>query len=102
MQNCLFLTISIFIENRLVTIGGWGDSGKLSSVEVTQIEKNQSCLVDQFPYALYEHSATIIPTGILVCGGYSTSSEKRCYKYKKTTGSWETFASMTTNRHFST
>ena len=82
----------------MVTIGGYGGSGRTSSVEVIQVEKNQSCLVDPFPHALYGHSATIIPTGILVCGGISTSFEKRCYEYKKTTGSWEPFPSMTTTR----
>ena len=98
MHNCLFSTICIFIENRLVTIGGRGDSGYLSSIELTEVEKNQSCLVDPLPYALDSHSATIIPTGVLVCGGYSTSVEKRCYEYKKATGTWESFASMTTAR----
>ena len=84
----------------MVTIGGYGGSGRSSSVEVIQVEKNQSCLVDPFPYALYSPSATIIPTGILVCGGSSSLGyEKRCYEYKKTTGSWESFASMTTIRH---
>ena len=82
----------------MVTIGGYGDSGRISSVEVIQVEKNQSCLVDPFPYVLNAHSATIIPTGILVCGGLSTSTEKRCYEYKKTTGSWQSFASLTTGR----
>ena len=83
----------------MVTIGGIKlNREKLSSVEVTQVEKNQSCLVDPFPYALNPHAATIIPTGILVCGGYSGSFEKRCYEYKKTTGSWQSFASLTTER----
>ena len=97
-----FFTISIFIENRLLSIGGLEGRERLSSVEVTQVEKNQSCLVDPFPYALSYHSATIIPTGILVCGGYSTTyeeTEQRCYEYKKTTGSWEPFPSMTTKRY---
>ena len=84
----------------MVTIGGYGGSGRSSSVEVIQVEKNQSCFVDSFPYALEAHSATIIPTGILVCGGYSASGfEKRCYEYKKTTGSWKAFAPMTTKRY---
>ena len=103
MHNCLSLTICIFIENTLVTIGGIEYSEKkweiFSSVEVTKIqEKNMSCLIDQIPTDLWLHSATVIPTGILVCGGYTTISEKRCYEYKKTTGSWESFANMTTER----
>ena len=93
-----FFTISIFIENRLLSIGGLEGRERLSSVEVTQVEKNQSCQVDPFPYALHGHSATIIPTGILVCGGYSGSWEKRCYEYHKRTASWESFPSMTTER----
>ena len=84
----------------MVTIGGYGGSGRSSRVEVIQVEKNQSCFVDSFPYALEAHSATIIPTGILVCGGYSASGfEKRCYEYKKTTGSWKAFAPMTRKRY---
>ena len=88
----------------MLTIGGGGwswnwKSRSFSSIEVTQVEKNQSCFVDPFPYTLKGHSATIIPTGILVCGGYSKSSEQRCYEYKKTTGSWEPFPSMTTKRY---
>jgi len=43
-----------------------------------------------------------------VCGGYSVirtrnrhfAYEKRCYEYKKTTGSWEPFPSMTTKRDY--
>ena len=93
-----FSTISIFIENRLLSIGGYNSSERLSSVEVTQVENNQSCQVDPFPYALNCHSATIIPTGILVCGGFSRSYEKRCYEYHKRTASWESFPSMTTER----
>jgi len=92
-------------EYQLVTIGGdgyldTGLRGVLSSVEVTQVEKNQSCLVDSFPYDLREHSATIIPAGILVCGGVSMTKGdegKRCYKYKNY--SWESFPSMTTERN---
>ena len=91
----------------MLTIGGGGwswnwKSRSFSSIEVTQVEKNQSCFVDPFPYTLKGHSATIIPTGILVCGGYSTTyeeTEQRCYEYKKTTGSWEPFPSMTTKRY---
>ena len=108
MHNCLFPTICIFIENRLVTIGGIrGNSEYVLSVEVTQLEKNQNSeiLLDRFPYALASHSATIIPTGILICGGYGDGDgygyarwEKRCFEYKKTTGTWESFASMTTYR----
>ena len=80
----------------------WGKNGTyLSSVEVIKEEKKLGCKLDPFPYGLYKHSATIIPTGILVCGGYSSSYRftKRCYEYKKTTGSWESFPSMTTSRY---
>merc|ERR1712062_51532 len=45
-----------------------------------------------------------IPTGILVCGGHNPSSfirrsQRICHEYKKTTGTWESFASMTTERN---
>ena len=64
-------------------------------------EKPLSCSLDSFPYALYGHSATIIPTGILVCGGSSSSgSTNRCYEYKKANSSWQSFPPMTTNRYF--
>jgi len=94
-------------QNRLVAIGGSNRSGYLSSVEVVEVEKNIRCNIASFPYGLYEHSATIIPTGILVCGGWALSLNNlrlgdlnRCYEYKTTTSSWQPFPSMTTSRRF--
>ena len=101
LQSYLYSTISIFIENRLVTIGGYGDRRAISSVEVTNEEKKLSCNVDSFPYTLFGHSASIIPTGILVCGGLGFGGNRnRCYEYKKTTASWQRFPSMTTERYY--
>merc|ERR1712126_139651 len=88
-------------------MGGSNRSGYLSSVEVVEVEKNIRCNIASFPYGLYEHSATIIPTGILVCGGWALSLNNlrlgdlnRCYEYKTTTSSWQPFPSMTTSRRF--
>ena len=92
MQNCLFPTVFIFIENRLVAIGGYGGYRTLSSVEVINERKKIICNVDSLPYGT---SATIIPTGILVCGG-----SDKCHLYKKTTSSWHSFPSMTLSRQF--
>ena len=89
------------LENRLVIIGGAGFNDSLSSVELIHEGKNLSCNIASFPYALHAHSATIIPTGILVCGGWSWSFEGQtntCYEYKKNTSSWHSFPSMTTKR----
>ena len=100
MQNCLVSTIFIFIENRLVAIGGLYDRG---SVEVINERKKIICNVDSLPYAFsydsYYSSATVIPTGILVCGGDLHIANK-CHLYKKTTSSWHSFPSMTMSRQF--
>ena len=92
MQNCLVPTIFIFIENRLVAIGG-------GSVEVINERKKIIWNVDSLPYGTYGTSATIIPTGILVCGGDWQIGNK-CHLYKKTTSSWHSFPSMTLSRQF--
>ena len=92
----------IFIENRIVVIGGYqGSSYGTSGTEIINEEKQLTCNIPSFPYSVYHHSATIIPTGILVCGGISSSWShyKKCYQYKQSTSSWESFPSMTTERY---
>ena len=74
-----------------------------SNVEVFHVEKSLSCNAAPYPYALSLHSATLIPTGILVCGGglvQPRSNGNKCYQYNKTTASWQTFPSMTFTRYW--
>ena len=80
-----------------MVIGGYqGSSYGISGTEI--LEKR--CNIRSYPYALYQHSATVIPTGILVCGGYSSSgAQDKCYQYKQSTSSWHSFPSMTTERY---
>ena len=85
----------------MVTIGGYGDRRAISSVEVIHEEKKLSCNVDSFPYTLFGHSAAVIPTGILVCGGLGFGGPKnRCYEYKKSTALWQSFPSMKAERQY--
>ena len=103
MKNHLFSTTSIIIENRLVVIGGNPTYSRYSNVVAVIHEKKKlRCKVDSFPHDVNDHSATIIPTGILVCGGdYYLSiigKTNRCYEYMRKTSSWQSFPSMTTAR----
>ena len=88
-----------FLENRLVIIGGNGNSGYISSTEIINEGKDLKCSIPSFPYGVSTPSTTITPTGILVCGGeirYRYSN--KCYQYKKLTSKWLPFPSMTTQR----
>ena len=86
----------------MVAIGGDGNSGLGSNVEVINVEKNVSCNAAPYPYALGFHSATLIPPGILVCGGLVSprSNGNKCYRYNKATTSWQSFPSMTFGRYW--
>ena len=80
-----------------MVIGGYRGSGYgIAGTEILEMR----CNIRSYPYALYRHSATVIPTGILVCGGYSSSSSNsdKCYQYKQSTSTWHSFPSMTTKR----
>ena len=81
-----------------MVIGGYHGSGHgTAGTEILEMR----CNIRSYPYPLYRHSATVIPTGILVCGGTSGSSSRynKCYQYKQSTSSWDPFPSMTTGRY---
>ena len=85
-------------------IGGFqGSSYGISGTEIINEEKGLRCSIPSYPHSLWAHSATIIPTGILVCGGHryssSNSYQYKCYQYKQSTSSWHSFPSMTTQRY---
>ena len=83
-------------------IGGFqGNTYGISGTEIINEEKGLRCSIPSYPHSLWAHSATIIPTGILVCGGYrySSNSMNTCYQYKQSTSSWHSFPSMTTPRY---
>ena len=85
-----------------MVIGGYRGSGYgISGTEIINEEKGLRCNIPSYPYSLYRHSATIIPTGILVCGGSPSSSSNynKCYQYKQSTSSWESFPSMKSKRY---
>ena len=86
-----------------MVIGGYqGSSHGTSGTEIINEEKEMRCNIRSYPYALNRHSTTIIPTGILVCGGYSSSQQihrNKCHQYKQSTSSWHSFPSMTTRRY---
>ena len=94
----IILILSIFIENVLVVIGGLGKGGLFAATELIYKVVQMKCNISSFPYDyLYSHSSTMIPSGILVCGGFSSAGkEKRWYQYEKMTSSWQSFASMIT------
>ena len=97
-----------------------GRSRKIRDVEVVQEGMDRTCRsVPSFPYYVDGHSATMIPTGILVCGGSRSSytetqcrlvhgsrmcsgirlidfKKNLCTVYKKK--EWQSFHSMTTER----
>ena len=81
-----------FIENRLVVIGGHG-----KSIEIINEAKDLTCAIPSYPTSQSEMSSTLIPTGILVCGGTYVTT---CYQYKTSTSSWQSFPSMRTARGY--
>ena len=84
----------------MVVIGGYlGRSWGTSGMEIINEEKELRCNIPSYPYSMYQGSATIIPTGILVCGGYQSSNYNKCYQYKQSSSSWESFPSMKTQRY---
>ena len=88
----------VFIENRLVVIAG-ENYGSISSIELINERKDLKCNIPPFPYGVSLPSATILPTGILVCGGKNRGGLNKCYKYEKLTSSWLPFPSMDYFRH---
>ena len=76
-----------------------GSTGLLATTELIYKVNQMKCNISSFPYGLYSHSSTMIPTGILVCGGFGGIVETRCYQYnRKFSSSWQTFPSMTIRR----
>ena len=72
----------------------------LSSVESLEENKQLTCNIPSYPLALTGHSSTTTTSGILVCGGQTSSGEYRkdCYEYRVTSNSWRNMPPMTTER----
>lgn len=85
-KSIKYLHTHYFIENRLVVIGGHG-----KSIEIINEAKDLTCSIPSYPTSEDEFSSTLIPTGILVCGGTYVNT---CYQYKTSTSSWQSFPSM--------
>ena len=51
--------------------------------------------------ALYTHASTVTSSGILVCGGSSSSGYRNdCYEYRSSSNSWRSIHSMTSTRGY--
>ena len=84
----------------MLIIGGFNNDGDLSSTELTNGTNQLHCNVPSYPLAVYLHSSSITPSGVVTCGGHDgTDSLRTCYKFTKS-GNWVSFPSMNLKRYY--
>lgn len=90
----------ISLENKFFIVGG-ANSKSLSTAELLYEDTNMpytKCNIPSYPITLKGHSSILTSTGILVCGGKSSSGyQKKCYELRSSPSrkaSWETHFSI--------
>jgi hypothetical protein len=72
-------------------LGGWTDK-YLDTVELYNWETNKSCQFQNIPFGVTGSTGTFMDGYATFCGGQYLSTinwtDKPCYKYESSTGSW--------------
>ena len=84
----------------MLIIGGFNNNGDLATTELNNGTYHLHCNVPSYPIAVYLHSSSLTPSGVVTCGGHEeTDSLRTCYKLTKT-GNWVSFPSMKLKRYY--
>merc|ERR1711971_1030857 len=89
-----------------VVVGGFGDSGHLSSVELFPRPSSPACSIPDLPQPRYGNSLSLLSGGrLVVCGAYKDSSNSildSCITWGAGNASWTPLYNMSVARNFHT
>ena len=71
-----------------IIVGGQGLYEKLSSVELFNWKTGEQCLLQELPHGIAAHSGTVMDGVPVICGGFTTDTDDRCFKLNKTSHYW--------------
>ena len=81
-------------------IGGFkSHGGDIAKTELINEMMRSDCNVAPYPIPLHAQSSSIIPSGVVTCGGHSNGYLKTCKRLTKS-GYWTNFPSMKSKRGY--
>jgi len=96
-----YQTATLLFNGKVLTAGGYGDNGYLSSAELYDPAAGTNTPTGALNSTRSDHTATLLPNGqVLVMGGYNDTNDglASAELYDPATGTWTTTSTMNTGR----
>ena len=81
-----------------VVVGGFGNSGRLSNIELFPRPSSAACSIPDLPQSIYGHSLSLLSGGrLVVCGGHNGSTSSlldSCNSWVAGNNSWTPLYTM--------